>query len=303
MTSPRRHSISVPNTFSAAGKHELVFFDYGDVNAHRTVICVHGLTRNAHDFDILAHALAATGRRVFTLNMAGRGESPWLADPMGYNYGSYVADCLAILDNFHLRGVEWIGTSMGGIIGMMLAAGNPGRIRKLILNDIGIHLGAHAFKRIIDYVSTLPSSFPDRATASTYLHQVYEPFGITDPVQWSQFVDASLMTDASGTLRYACDPAIIEPIRLATQNFTEIHDVNLTDIWEQIDIPTYVLHGADSDVLTADTVKSMRIANSRMESVTIQGVGHAPSLMSAEQVALVVNWLTRPTAGMLAAGL
>jgi pimeloyl-ACP methyl ester carboxylesterase len=299
----RSHSLAVPNLIGAPGKHELVFYDYGDVNAARTAICVHGLTRNAHDFDLLAEALVAQGRRVFTLNMAGRGESPWLADPTGYNYVSYVADCLAIMDNFHLRGVEWVGTSMGGIIGMMLEAMNPGRIRKLILNDIGIHLSAAAWRRIIDYVSTMPKQFADRAEASAYLHTIYEPFGITDHADWEKFVDASLITDAGGTLRYACDPAIIEPIRVATKNFTELHDINLADVWDKIDIPTYILHGADSDVLTAETVKAMRSTNTRAESVTIQGVGHAPALMSPEQIALVINWLTRPTTAMLAAGL
>ena len=300
---PRRHSIFVPNTMSAAGKHELVFFDYGDENAQRVVICVHGLTRNAHDFDILAQALAATGRRVFSINMAGRGESPRLDDPMGYNYFSYTADCLAVMDNFHLRGVEWIGTSMGGIIGMLVAAQNPGRIRKLILNDIGIHLSADAFKRIVDYVSTLPDSFASREEASTYLRGVYAAFGITDPALWEKFVDASLTADADGTLRYACDPAILEPVKIATQNYTQFQDVNLADVWDQIDIPTYVLHGADSDVLTIETIKAMRSRNTRMESVTLPGIGHAPSLMSVDQVALVINWLTRPTSNLLAAGL
>src|ERR1700761_1640671 len=116
---PIRHSIRVKNTGSE-GTHEIVFYDYGDANSQRVVVCVHGLTRNAHDFDILAEALAKTGRRVLTINMAGRGESAWLADPMGYNYATYVADCIAVLDNFHIREVEWVGTSMGGIIGMMV---------------------------------------------------------------------------------------------------------------------------------------------------------------------------------------
>lgn len=308
----RRHSITVPNIIGTAGAHELVFYDYGDVNAPRTTICVHGLTRNAHDFDVLARALAATGRRVFTLNMAGRGESAWLADPMGYNYASYVADCIAVMDNFHLRGVEWIGTSMGGIIGMMIAAQFDGRIRKIVLNDIGIRLSASAWKRIIDYVSTMPKSFASRAEASDYLHSIYAPFGIKDPADWEKFVDASIITSlpAGGSLggghapiRYACDPAIIEPIRLATQNFTEVHDVNLADLWDKIDIPTFIIHGADSDVLTADSVNVMRATNPRAESVTLQGIGHAPALLAADQVALVVNWLTRPTANMLAAGM
>ena len=157
---PRRHSLRVPNSSESRETHELVFYDWGDVDAATTVICVHGLTRNAHDFDLLAPALAATGRRVFSLNMAGRGDSSWLADPMLYHYGTYVTDCLAVMDNFHLRGVEWVGTSMGGIIGMTIAAHHPTRIKKLVLNDIGILLSREALQRIYAYVDTMPKKLP-----------------------------------------------------------------------------------------------------------------------------------------------
>ena len=124
---PRRHSLNVKNT-GGDGTHEIVFYDWGNVDAATVTVCVHGLTRNAQDFDIIAQALANTGRRVLSINMAGRGESAWLADPMGYNYGTYVNDCIAVMDNFHLRSVEWLGTSMGGIIGMTIAAHHPQRI-------------------------------------------------------------------------------------------------------------------------------------------------------------------------------
>jgi len=301
---PRRHSLPVAN-FNADGKHEIVFYDYGDVNSQRVTVCVHGLTRNAHDFDALAKLLAANGRRVFTLNMAGRGESEWLKDPSGYNYAAYVADCLAFMDNFHLRKVEWIGTSMGGIIGMILAAQQPDRIKKLVLNDIGTLLTGPAFRRILDYVSTLPKSFPSRAEADAYLKKIYEPFGITDPADWETFVDASLVTDANGILRYACDPDIIVPLRVATKDFTEVSDVNLAPFWEKLDQPTLILHGAESDVLSADTVRTMKLTNPYAESVTLPGIGHAPALLSAEQTSLVLNWLNRAgsSTSMLAAGM
>lgn len=287
----------------APGTHELVFYDWGNVDATKTVVCVHGLTRNAHDFTPLAEALAATGRRVFSLNMAGRGESSWLHDPNGYNYAAYVADCLAVMDNFHLRGVEWVGTSMGGIIGMMIAAKNPGRIRKLVLNDIGSFLSAESLRRIFTYVSAMPERFASRQQASEYLRETYASFGITDPQQWEQFVDASLFSHADGSLRYACDPAIMAPVRASTQDFTEVHDVNLASVWEEVDIPTYILHGAESDVLTKETVSAMRSTNPHAESITLPGVGHAPALLSAEQIGLVLNWLNRPSANMLAAGM
>jgi len=299
---PRRHTLPIHNSWSETGTHEIVFYDWGNVDATRTVICVHGLTRNAHDFDVIAPAIAATGRRVLALNMPGRGESAWLADPMGYTYQSYMADCLAVMDNFHLRQVEWLGTSMGGIIGMMIAATKPDRIKKLVLNDIGTQLSAEALGRIYSYVSTMPSQFASRLEADAYLATTFKPFGITDPAQWTQFVNGSLLTDESGALRYACDPAIAEPLRLATQNFTDIQPVNLTPLWEQIKAPTLIIHGAESDVLSADTVRLMRQTNARAETITFAGVGHAPALMTDDQISPIIRWLNQSTS-MLVPGL
>jgi pimeloyl-ACP methyl ester carboxylesterase len=300
---PRRHTFPAKNTLGAAGTHELVFYDFGDVNATRNVICVHGLTRNAHDFDILAEALANQGCRVFSLNMAGRGESAWLADPMGYNYASYVADCLAIMDNFHLRGVEWIGTSMGGIIGMMIAASTRDRIKKLVLNDIGIVLDREALSRIYTYVRSMPTQFASRAEADDYLATTFKPFGITDPALWQRFVESSLLSSADGTLRLACDPAIAAPLAAATNNYTEINDINLTDLWEQVDVPTLIIRGAESDILSDDTVRAMRRKNTRAESITIAGVGHAPALMTPDQITRLTQWLSGTSNAMLAAGM
>jgi len=153
---PRRHSLLVPDLIDQKQKHEIVFYDWGSVDASEVVVCVHGLTRNAHDFDALAATLADRGKRVFSLNMAGRGESAWLANPMNYNYAQYAADCLAVMDNFHLRGVEWVGTSMGGIIGMIIAANHASRIKKMVLNDVGTFLSKEALKRIYDPAIALP---------------------------------------------------------------------------------------------------------------------------------------------------
>lgn len=301
---PRRHSLPLANTVGTEGKHQIVFYDWGNINAQHTAICVHGLTRNARDFDRLAAHLASKGRRVLCLNMAGRGESAWLADPMGYNYASYVADCIAIMDNFHLRNVEWVGTSMGGIIGMMVAANYPGRIRRLVMNDIGTHLSKESLARIYTYVNSLPASFPTRAAAETYLAEAFKPFKITDAAQWAEFVAASLITHADGRITYACDPAIVVPLREATQNFTDMQDVNLTPIWDAVEAPTLIVRGAESDILSEDTVRLMQKVHPRAESITIAGVGHAPPLMNDSEIRRVSDWLTGSSvAGMLAAGL
>lgn len=291
---PTRHSIRVPNLLEGNGTHELVFYDWGDPMSAHTVVCVHGLTRNARDFDLLAADLARRGRRVLSLDMAGRGESEWLSNSIDYNYLSYAADCLKILDNFHLRSVDWVGTSMGGIIGMLLAAEHPGRIRKLVLNDIGARLRKDALERIYAYVQSIPASFPNRAAADAYLATVFAPFGIQHLPVWQEFVSHSLVPQNDGTVRLSVDPAIVEPLRRDTQNFTEVHDVNLGEIWEKILIPTLIIRGEHSDILDAETVSAMRATNPKAEYATIKGVGHAPALMTPDQIALVADWLMVP---------
>lgn len=296
---PTRHSIRVPNTVGAQGTHEIVLYDWGNPESLRIVVCVHGLSRNAHDFDRLAQALAATGRRVLAISMAGRGESQWLDDPMGYNYASYVADCIAVLDNFHIREVEWVGTSMGGLIGMMIASQFPKRIRKLVMNDIGAFLSKEALMRIYAYVATMPRHFTDRAQAEGYLRSAFAPWGIADEATWQTLIDNSLIT-RDGQLCYACDPAIAVPLAAATENYTKVEDVNLSAIWAEVQTPTFILHGADSDILSADTIRAMRATNLNTESVTFPGVGHAPALMSEAQIRPILNWLDRTLASIMA---
>lgn len=296
---PTRHILPLPNTFGAAGTHDIVLYDWGNPDAQRVVVCVHGLARNARDFDVLAPALAATGRRVLAISMAGRGESAWLADPMGYNYASYVADCLAVMDNFHLREVEWIGTSMGGIIGMMIAASNPRRIKKLVMNDIGALLSQAALTRIYDYIRNMPHVFEDFSAADRYLHSIYAPFGITDAALWQQFVESTVI-ERDGQLRYACDPAIAVPLAAATEQFTKIEDINLSPIWREVQTPTLILHGAESDILSVDTIRAMRATNLNAESITFAGIGHAPALMTDEQIRPILSWLDRTIGGMMA---
>ena len=291
---PTRHSIPLPNP-DKNGRHDLVFYDWGDPLADHVVVCVHGLTRNARDFDLLAQALAQRGRRVFTLSMAGRGESAWLENPMDYTYATYIADCLKLLDNFHLRQVDWVGTSMGGIIGMAIASAHPARIRKLVLNDIGTLLRKEALERIYAYVQSIPTSFADRAEADAYLREVFKPFGINDLPVWEPFVDSSLLPAEGGRVKLACDPAILEPVRAETKNFTEINEINIGNLWEKVLIPTLILRGENSDILDAQTVSAMRATNHRAVSRTIPDVGHAPSLMVPEQISLVADWLVSDT--------
>jgi pimeloyl-ACP methyl ester carboxylesterase len=301
---PTRSSLRLPNTpgTQADGTHELVFYDWGSPDSARVAVCVHGLTRNARDFDFLARSLAENGLRVLALNMPGRGESAWLDNPMHYHYGTYVADCLAVLDNFHLRQVDFIGTSMGGIIGMMLAAQFPKRIRKLVLNDIGSFLPKEALQRIYDYVATMPKKFATSEEAETYVRTIFAPFGITEETHWQHFISHSLEAHA-GSWRLRCDPSIATPILAARDASDTVTDVNFADVWASIFHPTLILRGEHSDVLMPFTVEAMKSTNPHAQSRTIAGAGHAPSLMPTTQSAMITQWLSEAASLPLAAGL
>ncbi|MBN8543245.1 MAG: alpha/beta hydrolase [Alphaproteobacteria bacterium] len=297
-----RHSISLPNLHDE-GRHEIVFYDWGNTDSKNVAFCVHGLTRNARDFDFLAPALVSRGYRVMALSMAGRGESALLENPMAYNYATYVADCIAVMSNFHMRSVDWVGTSMGGIIGMMVAAFHPDRVRKLVLNDVGSFLSKEALGRIYKYVSEMPVHFADRAAGEAYIRTNFAPWGITEEAHWQHLINHSISQNADGTWRYLCDPRIAEPLRVASGNFTKVEDVNLAEVWDKVNVPTYIIRGATSDILQEDTVSAMRRIHLRADTVTIPNVGHAPALMNHEQISLITDWLTRDALSIAAAGM
>lgn len=272
------------------GKHRLHYLDWGSADAAQVVVCVHGLTRNAHDFDYLARAIAGPRTRVIAISMAGRGESAPLADPMAYSYMQYMADCLALLDNFHLRSVDWVGTSMGGVIGMMIAAMNPGRINKLVLNDIGSFIPKAGLRGILDYVHAIRMDYASQREAETQLQTNMAQFGIDEEEHWQHLFRYSIQ-QKNGAYGLSFDPRILEPIRAETKDFSEIHDIDLSELWDAIDIPVLVLRGADSTLLEPETVRAMRASNPKCQSVEFEGVGHAPALLKPEQYRHIQRFL------------
>lgn len=283
--------------------HRLLYRDYGSIDSKRTVICVHALARNGDDFDALARALAEQNTRVIVPDMAGRGGSDWLHEPFSYHYGNYVADCIALLDNFHLRKVHWIGTSMGGIIGMMIAATTQGRIRTLVLNDIGSFLPKESLTRIYSYLAALPKVFTNYDEADAFMTKNYEGFGITNPQQWRAFVQRSIEPLDDGTFRLRCDPAIVELLKRDSQNFTEVHDVNLAELWSKVNIPTLIIRGDRSDILLPFTVDAMKSTNIRAQSVVYPNCGHAPALLDSTQIAPILRFLDEQNANRLVVGI
>ncbi len=253
----------------------------------RVLVCVHGLTRNGRDFDDLARALVDE-YRVVCPDVVGRGRSDWLADKADYGFPVYVADMLTLIARLDVEQVHWVGTSMGGIIGMLLAsqAGTP--ITRMVLNDVGPVITAASLRRIGQYVGRAPR-FADVTAAEAYIREVGAPFGALTDAQWRHLTEYSVrrMDDAEGGYAMIYDPGLGEVFRL---NPVPV-DIDLWPVYEAIRCPTLALRGAESDLLEASTLAAMGTRGPRARTVEFSGVGHAPMLMDPAQIAVVRDFL------------
>ncbi|MHB1305268.1 MAG: alpha/beta fold hydrolase [Acidiphilium sp.] len=257
--------------------HRLAFVEFGNPAAP-AVVCVHGLTRNGRDFDILAEALADRFH-VVCPDLPGRGRSEWLREPAQYQPVSYVA-ALSHLLAWLNKPVAWVGTSLGGICGMMIAAAPHTPVTRLVLNDIGPHIPAAALARIRDYMAAAPETFADLAALEAYLRKVHAPFGPLADAQWAHLARHSARPVEGGLLALHYDPGIAAPIRA-----TVPLDADLSPIWRGIRIPVLALRGVESDLLTEATFT--RMAKDGAATHAIDGCGHAPALMDKASIAVI----------------
>ena len=264
----------------------LAYTDWGEPDAEQVVVCVHGLTRNARDFDFLAQALAARGLRAIAVDVAGRGLSSWLADPQGYAVPTYAAQMLRFLELMKLGPVDWVGTSMGGLIGMVLAAREAPPLRRLVLNDVGPFVPAEALKQIQAYLG-IELSFESLEALESHLRAIHASFGPLTDSQWRHLAKHSARETAEGW-RLSYDPAIRVPFEAAAAE-----DIDLWPLWDAIQVPTLVLWGEESTLLTRATAEEMGNRGPKAEVTGFARVGHAPALMSQDQIATVVDWLRR----------
>lgn len=284
MTEPRSGSVFY---LLAGAFHHLAFDDWGDKEAP-PVVCLHGLTRNGRDFDALAEDLARDFH-VICPDLPGRGRSDWLKDPMLYQAQHYVA-VLAHLLAWIGRDVAWVGTSLGGICGMLLAAADDTPITRLVLNDIGPLIPADSLRRIRDYMvassdSPFMKRFPDLDTVERHLRMVHAPFGPLTDAQWATLArnSARQLPDGKYTLHY--DPRIAEPMR-----GHDPVDVDMWPFWNRINVPRLVIRGETSDVLPSETFARMR--DTGAEGMEVADTGHAPALLDPSQIAAVRAFLT-----------
>ncbi len=266
-------------------------FPDADANAAAApaVICVHGLTRNSHDFDALGPALADAGRRVLAPDVLGRGDSDRLTDPSGYLVPGYVGDMMPLIARAGSPAVDWVGTSMGGLIAMAIAAGPLSPIRRLVLNDIGPFVPAAALARIAAYATVPAPVFESLEEAETHYREIHADFGPMSDADWADLTRHSTVPTADGAgWRPHHDPAIGDAMKAAG----EPADLDLWAIWDLIHCPVLVLRGARSDVLLPETVAEMARRGPGCRVLEVPDAGHAPMFTSERINQAVIEFLS-----------
>jgi pimeloyl-ACP methyl ester carboxylesterase len=272
------------NCLGPHGFHRVAYVEWPGPPGARTVVCLHGLTRNGRDFDWLAAALAADCR-VVCPDMPGRGRSDWLTVAADYSYPLYLADVAMLLTRLDVETVDWVGTSMGGIIGMLLAAFPGTPIRRLVVNDVGPLIAKEGLERIAGYVGRDPS-FADLDALEAALRRVAAPFGPLSDEEWRHLATHSARRKPDGTLGFAYDPRIGDAFHQGP-----LEDIDLWAQWDAIGCPTLVLRGAASDLLRRAAAEAMTRRGPRARLIEFPGIGHAPALMAPDQIAAIRDFL------------
>jgi len=267
------------------GLHRMAYTEWGDPHNGRVLICVHGLTRNGRDFDFLGAALAER-YRVVCPDVVGRGRSDWLRAASDYQMSTYLGDMVTLIARLDVPSVHWLGTSMGGLIGMALAARENTPVTRLVLNDVGPLITATAIKRIGEYLGSRPK-FASIEQAEAYTRMVGATFGALTDAQWHHLTIHTVRRAAAGGYEMIYDPAIAEPYRKVMGE----DDVDLWPMYESVRCPTLLMRGAQSDLLRHDTALQMAQRGPRARLVEVPDVGHAPMLMDESQIRTVRDFL------------
>lgn len=269
------------------GYHEIAYTQWGEPDPERTVICVHGLTRNARDFDKLAQTMARD-HHVICPDVIGRGKSSWMADHSHYTLDQFAADQRQVIARSGANAVDWIGTSMGGLIGIVLASEKKSPLRRLVINDIGPFIPVAAIRRIKDYLCVDPE-FDSLDEAEAYFREIYAQTRPMADEDWLHYTKHGVRIDERGKYRLHNDPKIGEAIK----RYWAFMHVNLWSRWNKIECPVLVIRGAESDFLTESIAERMATTGPKAQVITIPDIGHHPSLQSREQIAMITDWLDK----------
>ncbi len=280
---PRERSVQCA---SPSGLHRMAYTEWGDPANPQVLVCVHGLSRNGRDFDDLARAMTDS-HRVVCPDIVGRGRSDWLRDPSGYGVPQYVTDMMVLIARLDVETVQWLGTSMGGLIGMVLASlpGTP--VSRLLLNDVGPAISSESIRRIGEYIGRAPR-FAGLEEAERYIRAVSAPFGALSDTQWRALTESSVRPAADGGLEMIYDPKIADSFHRATA-------AGMIDLWPMFDrvrCPTRIVRGEFSDLLSAEVAQAMTARGPHPDLVQVPGVGHAPMFMDEAQIAIAREFFT-----------
>ena len=266
------------------GFHRVHYTEWGDPDNPKVLICVHGLTRTGRDFDFLAAALE-NEYRVICPDVVGRGQSDWLNDKSDYTYPLYVNDMAMLLARIDAERIDWVGTSMGGLIGIFLASYTGSPIHKMVINDIGPRIPAAGLQRVATYVGQVVT-FDSIEKMEKFLRTIAATFGNLSDEQWRHMTIHGARQLEDGRYTFAYDPGIAKNFRTL-----DLKDIDLWSMWDAIHCPTLVLRGEHSDVLDHSDAVTMTERGPKATLIEFPGMGHAPALMADDQIAVVRNWL------------
>jgi len=307
MDSPR---LNVVTCSSPSGLHRMACHEWGDADNPEVVLCVHGLTRTGRDFDFLAQRLASR-YRVVCPDIVGRGLSDWLANSSFYSIAQYASDIVTLVGALRPSKLHWVGTSMGGLIGLAYAGAlaqlqlknsflTPAqrhsalpssdlRLDSITLNDVGPHIEPVSLTRIAQYVAE-PKSFATFDQAVTYVRSAFASFGPHDSEQWAQLTRYCYV-EQSGVWVKHYDLALAQAFMHVTPELAAQGEALLWGSYASLNVPVLIIRGQESDLLSKDTCATMLNMHARAQLVEIPGVGHAPTLMNQEQTSIVLNFL------------
>ena len=285
MTEPRLHQVQC---LDAKGLHRMAYWEWGDPANRRVLVCAHGLSRQGRDFDVLAQALSDR-YRVVCPDVVGRGRSDWLTDPMGYVIPAYVADMVTLLARVDAEVLHWVGTSMGGLIGMGLAALPGSPVQRLVLNDVGPVIEPAAIARIGSYIGR-KAQWTTLDEAADAHWAISTGFGPHRREQWLALTEPQLKREGEWLVPRS-DPAIAMPFKAITPEMAAAGEAALWRSYDSLRCPTLLLRGAESDLLSPATARAMTERGPRATLVAFDGVGHAPTLVQPDQVRVVRDFL------------
>jgi pimeloyl-ACP methyl ester carboxylesterase len=291
MTIPIEPRLRHVQCLGSRGLHRMAYWEWGDAANRRVLVCVHGLSRQGRDFDTLARDLCGE-YRVVCPDVVGRGESDWLADPMGYVVPAYVADMVTLLARLDAEVVDWVGTSMGGLIGLGLASLPGAPVRRLVLNDVGPTFEPAALARIGTYLGQ-PMHWKTVDEAADALQLISQGFGPHTREQWLALTRPQLRPDGEG-FKPHYDPAIAVPFRAVTAELAAAGAAGLWQSWDRLTCPTLLLRGAESDLLSHATAEAMTQRGPKARLHEFPGIGHAPMLVQPDQRQVVREFLLGP---------